>query len=72
MSTPFHGWPKDMPTLHPQGESVVQITDPKPLLGDGRCPCCRAAESDRILVATFGGPPRQACGKCGHEFPRED
>lgn len=51
---------------------VLHITDPKPLPTDGRCPCCRAAESERITVATFGGPPRQACGKCWHEFPRED
>lgn len=52
------------------GKTLV-ITDVKPLPADDRCPQCRAQASKRVVMATFGGDPKQACGGCGYEFPEE-
>lgn len=49
----------------------VVLTDPKPLPQDGRCPACAAPTSLRVALAAFGGLPREACSRCGYEFPKE-
>jgi rubredoxin len=53
-------------------DPAITLTDTKPVPRDLRCPSCLAPESARVRVGVFGGPPKQACGNCGHEFPREE
>lgn len=38
---------------------------------DGRCPQCRADESERVRASGFG-PKRELCKRCGYAFPLEE
>jgi len=50
---------------------AIVLTDRAlPLPDDGRCPQCRADESERVRASGFG-PKRELCKRCGFAFPLE-